>query len=133
MRVESGNVAQPDGTAAPTRTASPQLGKDAFLKLLVAQLKYQDPMQQGNDREFIAQLAQFSALEQMTELTRSSQLASGVGFIGKEVSISLDGGREATGIVTGFRLDGKEPEVMIGADRYPLKQVQRVGSGAADA
>lgn len=128
MRVESGDLAPARDVPPATRTAAPQLGKDAFLKLLVAQLQYQDPMAQGNDREFISQLAQFSALEQMTELTRFSQLASGVGFIGKEVSVRLPGGQEAKGVVTGFRLDGAEPEVLIGTDRYPLKLVQGINS-----
>lgn len=45
-----------------------ELGKDAFLRLLVTQLQYQDPLSPIEDREFIAQLAQFTALEQMITL-----------------------------------------------------------------
>ena len=50
---------------ATTLDASSSLGKDDFLRLLVTQLTYQDPINPVADQEFIAQLAQFSALEQM--------------------------------------------------------------------
>lgn len=45
-----------------------QLGRDAFLRLLTTQLAHQDPLQPQADSEFIAQLAQFSTLEQLTEM-----------------------------------------------------------------
>ena len=45
-----------------------QLGRDAFLQLLTTQLAHQDPLQPQADSEFIAQLAQFSTLEQLTEM-----------------------------------------------------------------
>ncbi len=62
------------GTTATGRTAdaaTPRrdgLGRDAFLKLLVTQLQHQDPTQPQADGEFLAQLAQFSSLEQLTEM-----------------------------------------------------------------
>src|SRR5690606_1261481 len=72
------------------------LGKDAFLKLLVTQLQNQDPLNPLDDKEFIAQLAQFSSLEQMTnvsegiaaltEKTAQQDMLSAVSYIGKEVT-----------------------------------------------
>lgn len=75
MNVNSTTYADPASTgaaadAANTRTAG-ALGKDAFLQLLVTQLQHQDPMKPQADGEFIAQLAQFSSLEQLTDISTS--------------------------------------------------------------
>ncbi|MEO4053519.1 flagellar hook assembly protein FlgD [Solibacillus sp. CAU 1738] len=80
----------------PTKqTGNSELGKDAFLKLLITQLQNQDPTNPMDDREFIAQMAQFSSLEQMQNMTKAmedllesqhqTQLMSYTSFIGKEV------------------------------------------------
>lgn|SRR5690625_207451 len=78
------------------RTPSPELGKDDFLKILITQLQNQDPLSPMEDREFISQLATFSSLEQMMQMTSSiemlvhNQLMSPViqysHMIGKEVT-----------------------------------------------
>ncbi|SFP59466.1 flagellar basal-body rod modification protein FlgD [Caldicoprobacter faecalis] len=62
-----------------------QLGKDAFLKLLITQLRYQDPLRPMEDREFIAQLAQFSTLELMQNLSSDFTSIKAVSLIGKTV------------------------------------------------
>jgi flagellar basal-body rod modification protein FlgD len=62
------NAAQTLGAVAALETA---LGQDAFLKLLLTQLQHQDPTQPMKDTEFIAQLAQFSSLEKLTDIAQS--------------------------------------------------------------
>lgn len=71
-----GNYRDYSNTNSKTKKADSNLDKDAFLKLLVTQLKNQDPLSPMEDKEFIAQMAQFSALEQMenlNETVKSSQ------------------------------------------------------------
>lgn len=72
---------------------SSSLDKDAFLNLLVTQLRYQDPLNPMEDREFIAQTAQFTALEQMTNINNNfakfmqmQAVSNAAALIGKEVS-----------------------------------------------
>jgi len=78
------------------RTPNPELGKHEFLKILMAQLQYQDPLSPMDDREFVSQMTTFSSLEQMMNMANSidnlvqNQLISPViqysHMIGKEVS-----------------------------------------------
>lgn len=87
------------------------LGKEDFLTLLVTQLSHQDPLNPMDDKEFVAQLAQFSSLEQLTNISggidnlndasNQGQMISAVGFIGKEVraagnSLSLEDGKASS-------------------------------------
>jgi flagellar basal-body rod modification protein FlgD len=82
--------------AAASRTVGNELGKDAFLKLLIAELSNQDPMNPMDDREFISQMAQFSSLEQMTNMTKeleglsSMSQYSAVNYVGTEVAFSYE-------------------------------------------
>lgn len=67
------------------RVAKSQLGKNDFLKLLVAQLQYQDPLEPTKDSDFVAQLAQFSSLEQMENMSKSMAMMQAYDLVGKYV------------------------------------------------
>jgi flagellar basal-body rod modification protein FlgD len=93
-------------TAAPSASGSktPEsptsiLGQNDFLKLMVAQLQAQNPLEPGNSNEFVNELAQFTQVEQITNLANANELSSAVQLIGHEVTYSGASGVPATGIV----------------------------------
>lgn len=113
------------------RVASNGLGKDDFLSLLITQLQNQDPTSPMEDREFIAQMAQFSTLEQMTNMSNSFTEVShlinssrALGLIGKQVEI-LQGSSSITGRVTEVAT-GEFPQVRVDGNYYDLDAVARV-------
>lgn len=75
MNVNS--VGQTAATSSTQLDRADAMGRDAFLNLLVTQLQHQDPTQPQADGEFIAQLAQFSSLEQLTHMQQTLQKIAG--------------------------------------------------------
>ncbi|MCR5699609.1 MAG: flagellar hook assembly protein FlgD [Treponemataceae bacterium] len=113
------------------RTPSSELGKDDFLKLLMAQLSNQDPTSPMENTEFIAQMAQFSSLEQMTNMsTGFTKLASmlnsseAVSTIGHTVEIEV-GEDVIAGIVEGATR-GTNPQVQVNGMLYDMEKIKRV-------
>lgn len=113
------------------RTAQQSLGKDDFLKLLITQLSNQDPTSPMENTEFIAQMAQFSSLEQMTNMSSefsklNSVLVSNnaVGTIGKTVDLDL-GGAVTTGVVDAVTY-GENPQVMVNGMYYDMSKISAV-------
>lgn len=106
---------------------SSELGKDAFLQLLVAQMKYQDPLNPSSDTEFISQLAQFSALEQMQNLNTTMANSQAFGYVGKYVVIdssdSSGNAVSAEGIVDYVKVSNGNVYVGIGEKTYLASDV----------
>ena len=85
-----GNVPVTDANwPVPTRQPSNDLDRTAFLQLLITQLQHQDPLNPMDDRDFIAQMAQFSALEQMVNLNATFERSQAYGMIGKFIDASF--------------------------------------------
>lgn len=117
--------------AANGRVASQELGKDDFLKLLITQLSNQDPTSPMENTEFIAQMAQFTSLEQMTNMSSgfsklSNMLTSSeaVSTIGKVVDIT-SGDSTITGTVQAATR-GANPQVMVNGVPYSMEQISKI-------
>jgi len=109
------------------------LGRQDFLQLLVTQLRNQDPLNPIGDREFIAQMAQLSALEatndlagQVRQMVSNQQQMGALQLVGHKVEYQDAAGKSTQGTVTGVRLDGSTPLLLIDQREVPIDQVQTV-------
>ena len=110
--------------AAAASSSKPQtLGKDQFLQLLIAQLENQDPMSPTDDKEFVAQMATFSSLEQLIDVNSNLQgLAAGQGNLINAQALGLIG-KQA--LVTGgdqVRLKAGKPDTLVYALPEPARE-----------
>src|SRR3954452_20486545 len=122
-------------TASSTKKADQALGKDDFLKLMIAQMKNQDPMNPSDDKENIAQMAQFSSLEQITNLTQTMQdlasrltMTQNVGLLGHAVTYTGKDQMPVTGTVDGLSIgkDGAPTLSVAGAAGVDPKTITSV-------
>jgi flagellar hook assembly protein FlgD len=100
--VSAATSASSSSSSSSSTTSTSTLGKDDFLKILVAELQNQDPTQSsGDSTEYISQLAQFSSLEQMQQLTSAFSMSQAYSLIGKSVSAEVTGTDGTTSTVSG--------------------------------
>jgi flagellar basal-body rod modification protein FlgD len=127
------------GTAPSASTgASGSADKEMFLQLLVAQMRYQDPMNPTDSSQFLAQSAQFTALEKMQDVADrtaqllSAQMAFGAsGLIGKQVTWADTDGTTRTGSVSSVTFGADGPQLSVDGATVPLTSVQSVTTNPA--
>ncbi|MCR5346971.1 MAG: flagellar hook assembly protein FlgD [Fretibacterium sp.] len=127
-------------TATALSNATNDLGKDAFLKLLIAELSNQDPLNPMEDREFISQMATFSSLEQMQNMNKTMESMaeankfSAVSYIGKAVAFTQGEGEEAqqvAAVVNEIWFDPSKGTILGTTEGdVPLSEVQGVSDVA---
>lgn len=107
-----------------------ELDKDAFLKLLVAQLKYQDPLSPADPADFMAQTAQFTTVEKLDLLTQQGEstnralgLSAASGLLGRNVSWFAKDGSVATGKVSAAVSSIDGVNVTVGDQQVPLDAI----------
>lgn len=107
-------------SSAADITANSSLGLKDFLNVLISQLSFQDPLKPVDNQQFMAQMAQFSALQQSQELntkmdallTTQASLQS-VGLIGRTVDITTSTGATLSGTVVALSLSGSAPSISV--------------------
>jgi flagellar basal-body rod modification protein FlgD len=126
LEVDSFNKSIKSGKAG-----APSLDRDDFLKLLITQLQHQDPTSPVEDKEFIAQMASFSSLEQMTNMSQGFQKMAGLlasseasQVLGKTVEIR-DGENLVRGVVEKV-VRGNNPLVGVNGSIYDFSQIESV-------
>ncbi len=115
------------------KAVSQNMDKDDFLKILITQLTTQDPSAPMQDKDFIAQMAQFSSLEQMTNMANSFGKVSSVitasqavSTLGRTVEIQI-GDQTVKGTVSAVT-PGQFPQVLVGDKYYDFSTVQKISA-----
>ena len=128
---QSYSSVQPD--AVPARIPKQTLGQDDFLTLITVQLAHQDPLKPMEDTAFIAQMAQFTSLEQTTQLSKefaslraNSELSAAGGLLGRQVTVSDAKGNVVTGVVSAVDSTTTTPRLLIDGALYPYASVTKV-------
>jgi flagellar basal-body rod modification protein FlgD len=120
-------------TSGLATSSTDQMNKDMFLKLMVTQLKNQDPMNPTDSSQFLAQTAQFTSLEKLEAVAQQSaqaltaQMAFGAsGLVGRSVSYTDATGAETKGTVASVRFTSTGPLLGIGDAEIELGKVTKV-------
>ena len=134
--VTTGLQAMMPGSSGAATGASAD--KEMFLQLLVAQLRYQDPMNPTDTSEFLSQSAQFTSLEKMQDVADQTAALAGAsmafgasGLVGRDVAYTATDGTTASGTVSGVSFGASGPVLQVGGTDVPLAQVLSVTAGAA--
>jgi flagellar basal-body rod modification protein FlgD len=131
----------PGWTPATTEVnRNDQMGKDVFLKLLVAQLRYQDPSNPADSSQMMSQTATFTQVEKLEEIAKQNasllalQRSSSAGaLVGRTVSYTDENGAKQTGVVTSVRLgsDTTEASAMVGGVSVAMGRITEVATSSS--
>lgn len=124
------------GASSSDRLPKQSLGQEDFLKLLTLQLTKQDPMKPMEDTSFMAQMAQFTSLEQSSQMAQDMAAMraefsqqSAYAMIGKNVTVDTGDG-QTSGLVDSVESTADGLRIRVGGELYSLSQVQRVAPPA---
>jgi len=113
-----------------SRIPTKLLNQDDFLKLVVAQMTNQDPLKPRTDTEFIAQMTQFTTLEQtknmqsdIAQMRAQQQLLRGMSLLDRVVQVQSGDASPVTGVVKGLEMDGDNPKILIGEQAFDLNDI----------
>ncbi|HMM30609.1 MAG TPA: flagellar hook capping FlgD N-terminal domain-containing protein [Clostridia bacterium] len=132
--VTSTNSATPlrtiEDLTSQQRTVNKELGQDQFMQLLVQQMANQDPLSPTSDTDFIAQLAQFSMLNQMTSMSDATVQSQMYSLVGKYVYVYGDSSQQSlvAGLVDGVVKENGTNYLVIGEQKYKLSDVVGVAN-----
>lgn len=121
-------------TGETTKRGTNELGKDAFLQLLVCQMQNQDPLEPSTDTEYVSQLAQFSQLEQLQNLSGESEKSQAFSLVGKYVVFEVTDSNGKTtypeGVVDFVNMSGKEVKLSVNGTNYNYTDLYTVVNDA---
>lgn len=135
--IEDGKVVETNSQnslANKTAGSTSGMDKESFLQLLVAQMKYQDPLQPTSNTEYISQYAQFSQVEQMQNMASTSELSRASALVGKQVYVKSTSSSGETKYIQGkvdyVVFENGKPYLSINESLYSLDDLDTVADEA---
>jgi flagellar basal-body rod modification protein FlgD len=129
------DTAQRAENSSTSKAPTNKVDKDMFLQLLVAQLRYQNPLDPSSPDDFMAQTAQFTMVESLEELStstaaanRSQMISTASSLVGREVTYTPSSGPAKTGIVSSARISDDGTVLRIGNVDVPLESVTSIAA-----
>jgi flagellar basal-body rod modification protein FlgD len=123
---------------ATTATAKNTLTTQDFLQLLSTELQNQDPLQPMDDTAYLAQMAQFTSLQQvstlsntMSQMSSNQQNLAASSYLGQMVTMNTGNNSTVSGLVTGVDLSGTTPNLQVNGTSYPLTSLLSVSSASS--
>jgi flagellar basal-body rod modification protein FlgD len=115
-------------TNSAAASSSQTLNQADFLKLLVTQMTSQDPLNPQSDTDFAAQLAQFSSLQETTNMAGYMQTLQADSMIGMNVNVAsaANSAKQVSGVVSGVDISSGTPEISVNGEDYSLSQVSSI-------
>src|SRR5438067_9497084 len=120
-------------TAPASTTASNAVNKDTFLKLLVAQLRYQNPMSPTDSTQFLQQTATFTEVENLqdiltktTDMLTAQQNSQATSMLGQQITATDADGKDVTGVATGMRMTPNGPVLKVNGTEVNLSAITQV-------
>jgi flagellar basal-body rod modification protein FlgD len=134
VNLTSAPTSSPTTTGSSTNATGGQtLGINDFMQLLATQFQEQDPLKPMDDTAFIAQTAQFTALQQATTLTQQVTQMAANDYIGRSVAVNNSAGQTTYGTVSGVDTSGATPNLIINGGEYPLSSLLGIQPPTAGA
>lgn len=136
MAIDAINSSQSTaGVSSTTKKQETNMEMDDFFKLMVAQLQNQDMNNPVDNSAFISQMAQFSMVQALSDLSEASKTTYSVSLIGKEVTVAQtkdDGSLDVvTGTVEGVNLYNGDAEIVVDGNKYPVSSIMEVAKEKA--
>jgi flagellar basal-body rod modification protein FlgD len=126
MQIPATSSATAEPLPASTRVPIQVLSQQDFLKLLAAQMTSQDPLNPQTDNQFIAQMAQFSSLEQSRTMQEDVARLQAYGLLGKTVEVQVTPEMSLAGSVAAVEIESGRPKLVVEGQSFDLEQVVSV-------
>lgn len=123
--VENGTIVETDTTSSTSSSSGTDLGYDEFLKLLCAEMQYQDPLEPTSNTEYIAQLATFTQVETMLNMQGTIENNYANDLVGKYVIINTSSATDA-GFVDYVEYSGGSTYIYVNGTRYSVDDIYEV-------